>query len=290
LPSIWLLAGFTGRGGSYLNLNPWQETLCERLDRLSSEGLPPVRVILPDCFTRLGGSQYLDSPAIGPYATYLWDELRVQLEAEYVTPHRGVMGKSSGGFGSFYSVMTHPGLFQAMASHSGDMLFPWAYLPDFPRAYQIIEDCGSVAQFLQCFEKNPDKSSAWINAMNIIAMAYAYSPNLNNAGVPADFPLDFDTLQVDTPVWEKWLRFDPLKMVDEPLFQNALRQLSGLYFDAGKKDEFQLQYGAMQMDAKLTRYNIVHRFELYDGGHFRTSHRLDISLAFLAGALTSDGG
>ncbi len=285
LPAIWLLAGFTGQGGSYLHVGPWQESLGERLHRLASAGLPPVRLILPNCFTRLGGSQYVDSPAIGAYATYLWEELRGQVESQYATSSRGVMGKSSGGFAAFYSVMTHPGMFQAMGSHSGDMLFEWAYLPDFPRSYQVFAECGGVDEFLERFEDSLDKPSEWITAMNTMAMACAYSPNLANTGTPADFPLDFGTLRRNEGVWEKWLRFDPLRMAELPGGQSALRSLSGLYFDAGDKDEFQLQYGARCMHAKLDHLNIAHRYEEYQGGHFRTNHRLDVSIGYLAQVL-----
>src|SRR3712207_7877455 len=42
----------------------------ERLDRLIGSGqMPPVAVAFPDCFTRLGGNQYVDSAATGPWET-----------------------------------------------------------------------------------------------------------------------------------------------------------------------------------------------------------------------------
>ena len=37
-------------------------------------------LVMPDCFTRYGGSQYVDSPALGRYASYLTEEL-VRLES-----------------------------------------------------------------------------------------------------------------------------------------------------------------------------------------------------------------
>ena len=41
------------------------ENMPERLDRLIASGaMPPVVVAFPDCFTKLGGNQYINSSAI----------------------------------------------------------------------------------------------------------------------------------------------------------------------------------------------------------------------------------
>ncbi len=285
LPMIWVLTGYTGRGIAYLNHNPWQENFLDRLTRLTHQGMRPIRAVLPDCFTKLGGSQYLDSPVTGPYATYLWDELRPQIESRFAVSARAVVGKSSGGFGALISVIMRPKLFQALASHSGDMFFEWSYLPDFPKAYQIIDSQGGIGPFIEAFLKRDDKPSSWISAMNIICLAAVYSPNLSKRDFPADFPLRFDTLEMDKEVWQKWIAWDPLRLVDQVPVQNTLSSLQVLYFDAGRFDEFQLQYGATQLHQKLVTYQISHQYELYDGNHFRTNHRFDHSLPLIANAL-----
>jgi len=75
-PVLHFLAGFTGSGRSFLNWNAWQPNLPERLDLLISRGrMPPVIAVFPDCFTLLGGSQYVNSGAIGRYEDYLCDEV-----------------------------------------------------------------------------------------------------------------------------------------------------------------------------------------------------------------------
>lgn len=285
LPTIWVLSGYTGRGLSYLNHSPWQENFYERLSRLRRNGMPAVRAVLPDCFTNLGGSQYLDSPVTGHYATYLWDELRSYIESRFVSSFRTVMGKSSGGFGAFAAVALRPGLFQGLVSHSGDMLFEWSYLPDFPKAYQVIQSQGGVVPFIQAFEESENKPGSWISAMNIICMAAVYSPNVDAQGFMADFPLDFDTLELKSWVWRRWLKWDPVRLVDRKDIQESLRSLKLLYFDAGREDEFQLQYGAVKLDQKLHEHQIDHVFELFPGGHFHTNHRFDRSLSLLAQVL-----
>ena len=56
--TLYDLAGFTGSGLSHLNWRNFDENLPEKLDRLiGSKRMPPVIVIFPDCFTRLGGNR-----------------------------------------------------------------------------------------------------------------------------------------------------------------------------------------------------------------------------------------
>jgi hypothetical protein len=60
LPLLVDLVGFTSSGLSDTNWVGFRENLPERLDRLIGEQrMPPVLVAFPDCFTRLGGNQYM---------------------------------------------------------------------------------------------------------------------------------------------------------------------------------------------------------------------------------------
>ena len=92
-PVLWCLTGFTGTGSMAVTGNRWAPGLAQRLDRLIGAGCPPVIVAFPDCFTRWGGSQYLNSSALGPYEDYLCDELVPLVDAEFRTSgRRGVFG------------------------------------------------------------------------------------------------------------------------------------------------------------------------------------------------------
>jgi hypothetical protein len=65
-PVYYMLAGFTGFGELMIQRAAWSESLPERLDRLIREKeMGEAIVVMPDCFTRLGGSQYLNSSATG---------------------------------------------------------------------------------------------------------------------------------------------------------------------------------------------------------------------------------
>ena len=75
-PVIYWLAGYAGTGEMLFSGNAWQPGLGERLDRLVGSGaMGEAIVVAPDCFTRWGGAQYLDSPAIGNYETHLVREV-----------------------------------------------------------------------------------------------------------------------------------------------------------------------------------------------------------------------
>src|SRR3970282_1895264 len=71
-PVVFLLAGFTGTGASFLRYEAWEEDILQRMDRLVASGLVrPMILILPDAMTRFGGSQYINSAATGRYQDYL---------------------------------------------------------------------------------------------------------------------------------------------------------------------------------------------------------------------------
>src|SRR5689334_5197314 len=83
LPALLALVGFTGTGGMLFNLDPLGEDLRRRLDRLITSGAcPPCIVAAPDCFNRFGGSQYINSTAIGRYEDYLLEEVMPFVERE----------------------------------------------------------------------------------------------------------------------------------------------------------------------------------------------------------------
>src|ERR1700730_10874193 len=57
---------------SHTNWAGFRETLPERLDRLIGQRrMPPVVVAFPDCFTRLGGNQYINSASLGAWGDFL---------------------------------------------------------------------------------------------------------------------------------------------------------------------------------------------------------------------------
>ena len=78
-PTVFELQGFTGMAPGWFNVRPFEQSFPEMVDALAPEAI----VVLVDAFTAIGGSQFLDSPAIGNYHTYLCGELVPWVDAQF---------------------------------------------------------------------------------------------------------------------------------------------------------------------------------------------------------------
>jgi enterochelin esterase family protein len=287
-PVIYGLTGFTGSGPMQLNIAAWQPNLQDRIDYLMADGrLPPAIVVLPDCLTRYGGSQYVNSPAIGRYEDYVLDEIIPFVDSKYrtlATPEgRGVYGKSSGGYGALTLAMRRPGVFGAVACHSGDMYFEYSYKPDFPKFLNVVNKAGGLEQWWAEFEGKIRKEGRDIEAVEVFAMAAAYSPNPAAKPYPIDFPFDLRTGEIKPDVWQRWLDHDPVYMVER--YADNLKRLRLLFIDCGTRDEFNLHYGARILVQRLKALGVAHEHEEFDDGHMSIQYRYDVSLPKIGRAL-----
>ncbi|MDX1562268.1 MAG: alpha/beta hydrolase-fold protein, partial [Gammaproteobacteria bacterium] len=127
-PVLYDLVGYTGSGKSHTNWRAFDENVPERAARLiHDKKLAPCIIVFPDCFTALGGNQYVNSSAVGRYADYLTREIVPFIDKELRTQadrkHRGCFGKSSGGYGAIIHGMKYPKVWGAVGDHSGDSYF-----------------------------------------------------------------------------------------------------------------------------------------------------------------------
>ena len=83
-PAIYVLQGFTGMAPAWFNVRPFERSFPDAVEELA----PSAVVVLVDAFTAIGGSQFLDSPAIGAYHTYLCDELVPWIDEQFETRGR----------------------------------------------------------------------------------------------------------------------------------------------------------------------------------------------------------
>jgi len=287
-PVLYDLAGFTGSGLKRISWSGFSENVPERLDRLIGTGvMAPAIVVLPDCFTRLGGNQYIDSSAVGPWATYLTEELVPWIDGRYRTlpgrEHRGVYGKSSGGYGALVHGMLHPETWGGVACHSGDMYFLYGYLPDFPLLVDVLaRHEGSVEKFLAEIERKQKHAGREIHALMTIAMAATYDPD-PDAPLGFHLPIDLETGELDPERWARWLAHDPVEMVER--HHEALRSLRFLFVDCGRRDQYRLHHGARILHRRLAALGVSHRYEEFDDDHSSLDYRLDTSLPALVRAL-----
>jgi enterochelin esterase family protein len=248
-------------------------------------------LVLPDCFTRYGGSQYVNSSATGRYEDHIVSELVRHVDARYRTlpsrEHRGVIGKSSGGYGALVLGMRHPAVFGAVVSHSGDMAFDYCYRGDVPKALTQIQKAGGLKAWLEAFESKQQKSGDDMLTLNIVGMAACYSPNPGTQPFGFDLPADLATGAFRDDVWERWLEQDPLRLVDR--HAEALRSMKLLYLDCGARDEWSLHHGARLLCRRLAALGIPHQHEEFDDGHMNVQYRFDVSLPKLARALGAGG-
>lgn len=297
-PVVLFLAGFGGSAEGMLARSLTEVSLASRIDRLiagyteSGEDAPPCPpfiAVLPDCLTSLGGSQHVDSPALGAYASFLLDEVMPFVEGRLQTSGRwGAVGRSSGGFGALHLAMTRPGRLEAVACHAGDMAFDLCYLSEISGALRAIRAAGGPKPLIEAFWQARPPSSDQFAALNLLCMAAAYGPELARPDFPAALPVDWQTGVVDFGVLQGWQRrFDPLARIEEPGVQAALRGLRRLFLDAGAWDEHHLQLGARRLSARLSALQIAHTYEEFPGGHRGTAWRYDVSLPQIAAALWS---
>ncbi len=278
-PAVFCLTGFTGRGKMLLNDNAYAPNLAERMDKLIASGtVKPMILVMPDCFTHYGGSQYINSSATGRYEDYLTEEIVPFVDENFRTSasrdSRAVMGKSSGGYGSLIMGLRHSDIFGLVCSTAGDAYFEYCYPMDFAKAFRVIK--GDPKRFMREFWATEKQSKDDHPALNTIGMAACYSPN----GSEFDLPFDLETGEIREDVWARWLEHDPVKLAEE--HADNLRSLKLLYIDAGTRDEFALDIGARILSRKLKDLSVPHIHEEFDDGHFSISYRYDRSLELIS--------
>lgn len=290
-PSLYAIQGLTGQLDMWANRSAFRKTYLELLDELFAKpDTPPCVVVLVDCWTRLGGSQFLDSPATGRYHTYLCDEVVPWVDRTYRTiadrARRGIAGKSSGGYGAMVTPMLRPDLFSGLATHAGDALFENCYLPEFREAARLLRDKyeGSFDRFWSDFRSRPAFSKEKDEILlNVWCMAACYSADEDGT---VRLPFDTRTGELVPDVWARWLAWDPVRMVRSRA--EALRGLRAIWIDSGKRDEYYLDLGAEAFRRELEAIGVTDvRFELFEATHKAIEYRYPMALEFLAHRLSA---
>jgi S-formylglutathione hydrolase FrmB len=118
----------------------------------------------------------------------------------------------------------------------------------------------------------------------MLCMAASYDPD---PAAPNGFrlPFNLETGERIESRWRAWLAHDPIHMVKR--HAKALRSLRGIYVDCGWADQYHIHYGARILSKRLAGLGIEHVYEEFDDNHSDIDYRMDISLPFLAHALSA---
>jgi S-formylglutathione hydrolase FrmB len=311
-PVLFDLVGYTGSGKSHTNWRNFDENVPERAARLiHKRAMGPCILVFPDCFTALGGNQYVNSSAIGRYADYLTRELIPFVDGQFRTlasrEHRGCFGKSSGGYGAMVHGMKYARCWGAVADHSGDTYFDVIYRSVWPdtlnelanhrtskrragpinvleeeRRVKVGLDDGRVKNFLKAMWKKEKLSGAEVNCLMNLCMAATYDPDPK---APNGFrlPFNLETGEILEVRWRQWLRHDPIHLVKR--YRANLKTLKGIFIDCGWRDQYHIQYGSRILSKRLREHRIEHTYEEFDDTHSGIDYRMDRSLPFLYRAL-----
>ena len=285
------LVGFTGSGFSHTGWKAYWENVPQRLDRLVADGaMGPVVCAFPDCFTSLGGNQYINSAAMGDWADFLIDEMIPAIEQRFRVrrgrEHRAVFGKSSGGYGAIVHGLRYADAWNAIACHSGDMAFEWVYMRDFPVALDKLAKYDGIEGFLKHFGDARKVSGDDFHVLMTLAMAATYDPDPNGPkGIR--LPVDMRTCRLDDALWANWMQHDPLVILEDPACQDNLRKLAAVFIDCGSRDQYFLHYGARRFSDRCTALGIAHTYEEFDDNHSGVDYRMDVSLPALYKAVTA---
>jgi S-formylglutathione hydrolase FrmB len=296
-PLLVHLAGFTGSGPAEAQNEPFLgENLFRRFDRLIHEGRCGEAVLIaPDCQTSLGGSQYVDSSAIGRYEQFLLADLLPWARERLRTRGTALLGQSSGGFGALNFAFDHPEAVDAVASSAGDMDFDPLYAPEFPRAVRVFRNFGGPEKFLQKLYEDPTVLRGPFDptgsALVVLASAAAYSPVAEEPGA-FELPFDLETGARDAKVWERWRRFDPLVRVASPTGRASLSRLRAVVITASTEDEWYLDLGARRFAQTARAGGLSVDHLEFPGGHFARGPRFDAMFERLVRAIAgaSTGG
>jgi S-formylglutathione hydrolase FrmB len=292
-PVVYFLHAYGNSGATWTNVSAFSLSVPERLDHLIASGaVPPAIGVFPDGWTSLGGSQWMNSDAIGRYRDFLAKDVVGFVDRTWRTLpkalSRAVVGHSSGGYGALVMGRYHPELFAHLSAQSADSYFEYCYLPDLPKAASALLKAGGVDAWFQDFTRRSRETKVRgddFPVINTLAMAAAYSPK---KGEPLNLELPFDpnTGRMRLDVWNRWLVHDPVRFV--PKFVDAFRKLKTVFIDCGTRDEHGLRWGTRMVAEELKATGVELCHEEFEDGHSGVSYRFERSLGFLLPRLAQE--
>jgi hypothetical protein len=183
--------------------------------------------------------------------------------------------------------MLRPDLFGALATHAGDALYEMCYVPEFGTCVRQLRNYGGDIwnwwrDFTSrtSFTKEEDRT-----LLMLLGVSACFSAREDGT---VELPFDPASGELRPEVWQRWLDWDPVRMV--PKHAEALRSLRAVWIDAGTKDDWFLDLGAVAFRDALLKAGVapgVIEFELFEATHAAIDYRYPQSLAWLCQRMAS---
>ncbi len=228
-------------------------------------------------------SNYISSPTIGDYETYIVRELVAQIDATYPTiPHRdsrGITGCSMGGDGSIHLALTFPDVFSVAVPMSAT--YDFANDPTIPAA---------AAAFTHIPQDFNDLNRYWNvgngNTAFYISLAAGAASNPNKPPFYLDMPFEVVNGQgcIVPDVWEKIAAVDEVHDLEDYLRQ-PIRLRHILLYHGALDDTAPVEL-ARSFDRLLTAREVDHEYVEVNG--FHCSYDMEPILQYLSDHLVAE--
>ena len=284
-PVIYVLHGF---GGDARELTT---KVKGAMDAMIFNGqVEDMIAVFVDGSNRFGGSQYLSSPTIGDYETYVVSELVGLVDTLFRTipdrNSRGITGFSMGAYGSMHLALKYPEVFSVVVAQAGtyDFSDEWVQL--------FTETAGRLFALVNVFKFPEERAWEEYNKLplpiqNGIAYLAAVASNPDKPPFYLDLPyevvsilpLRFERVEA---VWQRIVENDIIHELDRA--RNRPIKLNGIKLVHGNRDETAFIRQAEALAAAMTDRGIAHEYEPHNLGHTFIAEK---SLQFLSDHLAT---
>jgi S-formylglutathione hydrolase len=254
-PVVYLLHGYGGRENTFTER---LANLPESGDRLDpAQGFSSAIYVMPSAYTLHKGSMYSDSVTTGNWERFIAEDLVAYIDGRYrtlpVRMSRGLAGHSMGGYGAIRIGMKRPDVFANLYLMSACCLGA----NRTPSA-----DSMAAAAAIQTREQAEEAARApGFGPSVTLASAAAWSPNPANPPLFLDLPVKDGKVRPE--IVAKWVANAPLEMIAQ--YAENLQKYYAIAMDVGTKDS--LLASNQQLHNLMTRLNVPHQYEEYDGDH-----------------------
>ena len=258
---VFILAGFGSTSPGYFNLKKLKIENFPQMIDTNFEKIPDAVYVFVDAMSDIGGTQFVNSTLVGRFEDHIIKELCPIIKNEFCNNHDkwAIMGGSSGGYGALH-LSTKYSVFKHVGAIAPDSFFEACYLPDLYKILPVIKKHGLE----DIMEMALDGEISDFDVLCSLAMIACYSEKKK-------FPIDLNTWKLKSEVWKKWKSFDPVVFLLDR--SENIKKLKSVFIECGSLDEFNLQFGARQIDKILKSYNFKYHYEEFEGFHSEISSR-----------------